>query len=35
MDQHVEIYKLLRRLPRLVARFESAQKPVPNPDASD
>jgi UDP-3-O-[3-hydroxymyristoyl] glucosamine N-acyltransferase len=35
MDQHVEIYKLLRRLPRLAARLESAQKPVPNPDASD
>jgi UDP-3-O-[3-hydroxymyristoyl] glucosamine N-acyltransferase len=35
MDQHVEIYKLLRRLPRLAARLDSAQKPVPNPDASD
>jgi UDP-3-O-[3-hydroxymyristoyl] glucosamine N-acyltransferase len=35
MDQHVEIYKLLRRLPRLAARLESAQKPVPNPDATD
>jgi UDP-3-O-[3-hydroxymyristoyl] glucosamine N-acyltransferase len=35
MDQHVEIYKLLRRLPRLAARLESAQKAVPNPDASD
>jgi UDP-3-O-[3-hydroxymyristoyl] glucosamine N-acyltransferase len=35
MDQNVEMYKALRRLPRVLARLEGAQKPVPNPDASD
>jgi UDP-3-O-[3-hydroxymyristoyl] glucosamine N-acyltransferase len=35
MDQSVEMYKALRRLPRLLARLEAAQKPVSNPDASD
>jgi UDP-3-O-[3-hydroxymyristoyl] glucosamine N-acyltransferase len=35
MDQNVEMYKALRRLPRLVARLERAEKPVSNPDASD
>ncbi len=35
MDQNVEMYKALRRLPRLMARLEAAQKPVSNPDASD
>jgi UDP-3-O-[3-hydroxymyristoyl] glucosamine N-acyltransferase len=35
MDQNVEIYKALRRLPRLMARLEAAQKPVSNPDATD
>ena len=35
MDQNVEMYKALRRLPRLLARLEAAQKPVSNPDASD
>jgi len=29
------MYKALRRLPRLMARLEAAQKPVSNPDASD
>jgi UDP-3-O-[3-hydroxymyristoyl] glucosamine N-acyltransferase len=41
MDQHVEMYKALRRLPRLLARLEAAaaeeggQKAVSNPEASD
>jgi UDP-3-O-[3-hydroxymyristoyl] glucosamine N-acyltransferase len=35
MDQNVEMYKALRRLPRLVARLDAAQKPVPKTDASD
>ena len=35
MDQNVEMYKALRRLPRLIARLEAAQKPVSNPDATD
>ncbi len=35
MDQNVEMYKALRRLPRLLARLEAAQKAVSNPDASD
>ncbi|MCB1403731.1 MAG: UDP-3-O-(3-hydroxymyristoyl)glucosamine N-acyltransferase, partial [Rhodobacteraceae bacterium] len=35
MDLNVEMYKALRRLPRLMARLEAAQKPVSNPDASD
>jgi UDP-3-O-[3-hydroxymyristoyl] glucosamine N-acyltransferase len=35
MDQNVEMYKALRRLPRLLARLESAQKPVSNPNRSD
>jgi hypothetical protein len=35
LDQHVETYKLLRRLPRLLARLEAREKPVSNPDASD
>jgi UDP-3-O-[3-hydroxymyristoyl] glucosamine N-acyltransferase len=35
MDQNVEIYKALRRLPRLMTRLEAAQKPVSNPGSSD
>ena len=35
MDQNVEIYKALRRLPRLMARLDAAQKPVSNPAATD
>ena len=35
MDQNVEMYKALRRLPRLLARLEAAQKSVSNPDATD
>ena len=35
MDQNVEIYKALRRLPRLMARLDAAQKPVSNPGTSD
>ncbi len=35
MDQNVEIHKALRRLPRLMARLDAAQKPVSNPGASD
>jgi UDP-3-O-[3-hydroxymyristoyl] glucosamine N-acyltransferase len=35
MDQNVEMYKALRRLPRVLARLEAAQKPVSNPSASD
>lgn len=35
MDQNVEMYKALRRLPRLMARLEAAQKPISNPDATD
>ena len=35
MDQNVEIYKAMRRLPRLMARLDAAQKPVSNPPASD
>ena len=35
MDQNVEMYKALRRLPRLIARLEAAQKSVSNPDATD
>ena len=35
MDQNVEMYKALRRLPRLLARLDAAQKPVSNPGASD
>ena len=35
LDQHVEMYKALRRLPRLLARLEAGQKAVSNPDASD
>jgi UDP-3-O-[3-hydroxymyristoyl] glucosamine N-acyltransferase len=35
MDQNVEIYKALRRLPKLMARLDAAQKAVPNPAPSD
>ncbi len=35
MDQNVEMYKALRRLPRLMARLEAAQKSISNPDATD
>ena len=35
MQQNVEMYKALRRLPRLVQRLDAAQKPVSNPPASD
>ena len=35
MDQNVEMYKALRRLPRLVQRLEAAQKAVSNPQATD
>jgi UDP-3-O-[3-hydroxymyristoyl] glucosamine N-acyltransferase len=35
MDQNVEMYKALRRLPRLVQRLEAAQKAVSNPGATD
>ena len=35
MEQNVEMYKALRRLPRLLARLEASQKPVSNSDASD
>ena len=34
MDQSVEMYKALRRLPRLIARID-AEKAVSNPPASD
>jgi len=35
MDSNVEMYKALRRLPRLMKRLEAAQKAVPNPASSD
>ena len=36
MEQYVEMYKALRRLPRLLARLEAeGQKAVSNPEASD
>jgi UDP-3-O-[3-hydroxymyristoyl] glucosamine N-acyltransferase len=35
MDQNVEMYKALRRLPRLIARLGAAQKPVSKRDASE
>ncbi len=35
IDQSVEMYKALRRLPRLLARLEPAQKSVSNTDATD
>jgi UDP-3-O-[3-hydroxymyristoyl] glucosamine N-acyltransferase len=35
MDQNVEMYKALRRLPRVLARLEAAQKAISNPDATD
>ncbi len=35
MEINVEMYKALRRLPRLMARLEAEQKPVSNPGASD
>jgi UDP-3-O-[3-hydroxymyristoyl] glucosamine N-acyltransferase len=35
MDQNVEMYKALRRLPRVLARLDAEQKPVFNPGASD
>lgn len=35
MDQNVEMYKALRRLPRALARLDAAQKRVSNPDGSD
>jgi len=35
MDAHVEMYKALRRLPRLLDRLKPGQKPVSNPPDSD
>jgi UDP-3-O-[3-hydroxymyristoyl] glucosamine N-acyltransferase len=35
MDQSVEMYKALRRLPRVLARLDAAQKAISNPDATD
>jgi UDP-3-O-[3-hydroxymyristoyl] glucosamine N-acyltransferase len=35
MDQNVEIYKALRRLPRLIERLRGEQKPVSNPGRSE
>jgi UDP-3-O-[3-hydroxymyristoyl] glucosamine N-acyltransferase len=35
LAQNVEMYKALRRLPRLMARLEAAQKAISNPDATD
>ena len=35
IDQNVEMYKALRRLPRTLARLEAAQKAVSNPEATD
>lgn len=35
MDTHVESYKALRRLPRLLRDLTARQKPVSNPDQSD
>ncbi|PZX18490.1 UDP-3-O-[3-hydroxymyristoyl] glucosamine N-acyltransferase [Palleronia aestuarii] len=35
MDQHVEMYKALRRLPRLLRDRFGSQKAVPNPGPSD
>jgi UDP-3-O-[3-hydroxymyristoyl] glucosamine N-acyltransferase len=35
MDQNVDMYKALRRLPRVLARLEAAQKAVSNPGATD
>jgi UDP-3-O-[3-hydroxymyristoyl] glucosamine N-acyltransferase len=35
MAQNVEMYKALRRLPRLIARLEAAEKRVSNPDPTD
>lgn len=32
---NVAMYKALRRLPRLIARLEGRQKPVPNPSGTD
>ncbi|WP_172295210.1 UDP-3-O-(3-hydroxymyristoyl)glucosamine N-acyltransferase [Pseudoruegeria sp. HB172150] len=35
MDTHVEMYKALRRLPRLIDRLMERKKPVSNPDRTD
>jgi UDP-3-O-[3-hydroxymyristoyl] glucosamine N-acyltransferase len=35
MDQNVEIYKALRRLPRVLEQLRAAQKPVSKPGRSD
>lgn len=35
MDQNVEIYKALRRLPRFMARLDAAQKGISNPKPTD
>lgn len=35
MDQNVEMYKALRRLPRVLARLDALQKPVSKADGSD
>ncbi|HET9068378.1 MAG TPA: UDP-3-O-(3-hydroxymyristoyl)glucosamine N-acyltransferase [Amaricoccus sp.] len=35
MEQNVEMYKALRRLPRLVARLDAVQKGISNPPPSD
>jgi hypothetical protein len=35
IDQNMQMYKALRRLPRLLARLEAAEKRVSNPGASD
>ena len=35
MDRNVEMYKALRRLPRVLARLEAGEKRVFNPDATD
>lgn len=35
MDQNVEMYKALRRLPRLMSRLDAAQKGISNPPLKD
>lgn len=35
MDQNVEIYKALRRLPRFMARLDAVQKGISNPSPTD
>ena len=35
MDQHVEMYKALRRLPRVIRKLSSEKNPVPKADRAD